>query len=157
RGVEVEARWSQLPRAEGQRLDAELRVTRCGERADACAAAAPAEGALPLFVYEPKEWLVRPTLIGVDENGALAIRLNGEALPGVSPDAHTLRGVLALRGDDGTPRPVEIELALPDSHAELVPAAPAPLPAAPGLGAWLRALLFGFAGGMVLNLMPCVL
>jgi thiol:disulfide interchange protein DsbD len=150
--VAVEARWHAVPRAEGEPLDAELRVTRCGPDRAACAGATPA-GAVPLFVFEPAQWLVRATAAGVGDGDALAIRLAGQALPGSDPDARELRGVLALRGADGVARPVEIALPLPELHAaEAPPAAPAS-----SLGAWLRALLFGFAGGMVLNLMPCVL
>ena len=153
-GVEVEARWQSVPRAEGEPLRALLRVTRCGPPPADCASAAPAAGELPFFAFEPAQWLVRPTSARVDGD-ALAIELSGEALPGSDPDPQALRGVLALRAPDGSARPVELALPLPQLHAaESVPAAPA---AGAGLGAWLRALLFGFAGGMVLNLMPCVL
>ena len=56
----------------------------------------------------------------------------------------TLDGVLALRGEDGTERGFEIS-------ANPVPA----MPAETGLP-WWQALLLAFAGGVVLNAMPCV-
>jgi len=158
-GVEVEAQFARVPRSEGEPLEASLRVTRCGDAADGCAGAAPAADAVPLFVQEPAPWWVRATLRGV-EAGALRIDLAGQALPGAESEPRELRGVLALRAPDGSARPVEIALPLPQRDAQVVaPAtAPATAPAPGGVAlALVRAIAFGFLGGLVLNLMPCVL
>jgi thiol:disulfide interchange protein DsbD len=157
-GVEVEADFARVPRAEGEPLEASLRVTRCGDAPAGCAGAAPDADAVPLFVHEPAPWWVRATLRGV-EGGALRIDLAGQALPGAEREPRELRGVLALRGPDGSPRPVEIALPLPRSAGQAV--APATAPTTPPQGgaaiALLRAIALGFLGGLVLNLMPCVL
>ncbi|HXP03320.1 MAG TPA: protein-disulfide reductase DsbD domain-containing protein [Stellaceae bacterium] len=55
----------------------------------------------------------------------------------------TLSGVLVLRGADGEERGYQIG------------ATPAPSSVATHLG-WWQALVFAFAGGLILNLMPCV-
>jgi len=157
-GVEVHAEFARVPRAEGEPLEASLRVTRCGDEEGGCAAAAPAPDAVPLFVHEPALWWVRATLRGV-ENGALRIDLAGQALPDAEREPRELRAVLALRAPDGSPRPVEIALPLPPSSGQA--AAPATISATPaadgGALALLRAIAFGVLGGLVLNLMPCVL
>jgi thiol:disulfide interchange protein len=56
----------------------------------------------------------------------------------------TLDGVLSLRGAEGAERAFQIS------------ANPAPLPPVESGVAWWRALLLAFAGGVVLNAMPCV-
>jgi thiol:disulfide interchange protein DsbD len=149
RGVAVAAEFARVPRAEGEPLEARVQVTRCGD--GGCAAAAPA-GA-PLFVYEPAPWIVHAAPSEL-RDGALSIPLTGVALPGSDPEPAVLRGVLALRAPDGSPRPVEIALPLP---ARAQAAQNAPAAAGAGAGALWKALVFGFLGGLVLNLMPCVL
>lgn len=80
-----------------------------------------------------------------------------------------LRGVLKLERDDGRPAFVQIDVPLPRARAGAdvratsspllvgVRAAPASEPAAaPSLGL-LHALLLALVGGLLLNLMPCVL
>lgn len=74
--------------------------------------------------------------------GGLDIVLKKAATAAATPA--TFDGVLVLRGVDGAERAFEIS------------ATPAPaLPAESGL-AWWKALLLAFAGGVVLNAMPCV-
>ena len=147
RGVVLSAEFARVPRAEGEPLEARVQVTRCGDGSGGCAAAAPSGS--PLFVYEPAPWIVHAGP-GELRDGALSIPLAGVALPGSDPEPASLRGVLALRAPDGSPRPVEIALPLP-ARAAQAPAAPS------GAGALWKALVFGFLGGLVLNLMPCVL
>jgi thiol:disulfide interchange protein DsbD len=156
RGIEVEARWARIPRAEGEPLAARLRVRGCGAARGGCAALAPAAGATPLFAFEPAPWLVRAHVAEASRD-ELVLELSGSALPGAA-DPRWLRGLLALRGEDGAASPVEIALPVPAPGAE---AAAAIAAHAPGAGvsaaALARALLFGLLGGLVLNLMPCVL
>jgi thiol:disulfide interchange protein DsbD len=68
----------------------------------------------------------------------------------------SLDGVLVVRGDASGDRAAERAYAI-----SAAPAAAAPLPLSLPLGGeaavgWLEALLLAFAGGMILNLMPCV-
>jgi len=78
------------------------------------------------------------------------LRIAGKLLPEAAAGPFVLRGVLRLAG---TPeRAVEVELPLGNVEpaGRVAPARPAS-----GVGlAW--ALLFAFAGGLLLNLMPCV-
>lgn len=79
-------------------------------------------------------------------DGALELVLAKAAGPTAAVPA-TLDGVLALRGADGA------------THAYLISAARTAVPPAPAdapIGVW-QALLFAFVGGLILNLMPCVL
>ena len=75
-------------------------------------------------------------------DGGLDIVLAKSASPAAVVPA-TLSGVLVLRGADGEMRGYQIA------------AAPAPPPLTADI-AWWRALIFAFAGGLILNLMPCV-
>jgi thiol:disulfide interchange protein DsbD len=158
RGVALEAEFTRVPRAEGEPLEARIRITRCGDVGD-CAAAAPPADAAPLFIYEPAPWVVHAAP-GELHDGSLSIALTGVALPGSEAEPAALRGVLALRAADGSPQPVEFNVPLPARGAQASAASIAPEAAgaaASSAGALWKALVFGFIGGLVLNLMPCVL
>jgi thiol:disulfide interchange protein DsbD len=154
-GVEVEARFPRIPAAEGGTLAGELRIRRCSHAPPACGAAQLVSNAVPLFVHEPATWQVRAE-VRPDPGDALVLALSGEAQPGARVEGQPLRGVLTLRDATGAELPVEIEVPIQPASASAA-FEPAPPPAGSSLAALLRALLFGFAGGLVLNLMPCVL
>jgi thiol:disulfide interchange protein DsbD len=154
RGIAVDARWTRVPRAEGEPLDAELRISGCGA-AGPCRIGG-ATDAVPFYVYEPAPWLVHATLRPAAD-GSLVVALTGQGLPDSPRDPGSLRGVLALRGADGAVQPVELALPLPREDAQAAAPPAAASAASVTSAALLRALLFGFLGGLVLNLMPCVL
>src|SRR5579864_8229239 len=80
------------------------------------------------------------TATATPRDGGLEIVLAKSAGPAAVVPA-TLSGVLVLRGADGDERGYQI--------------AATPVPVAAHLG-WWQALVFAFAGGLILNLMPCV-
>ena len=80
-----------------------------------------------------------PPAVGL-RGGGLELVLAKSASPAAAVPA-TLSGVLVLRGADGEERGYQIS------------ATPAPVAAHLG---WWQALIFAFAGGLILNLMPCV-
>jgi len=69
---------------------------------------------------------------------------------GDGPWPERLAGILVGRGDSPNPLAVEVNLPL------AAPSAPAPPPAGAS-GSLVLMLLFAFAGGLILNVMPCVL
>ncbi len=75
----------------------------------------------------------------------LALVLPKSANPAATVPA-TLDGVLVVRGADGPARGYQVS-------ADRAAAMPGDAAAAPG---WWQALVFAFAGGLILNLMPCV-
>jgi thiol:disulfide interchange protein DsbD len=95
---------------------------------------------------------------------AFLIQLEGRAGPGDPGHDQGLRGVLALRGADGALRHVEVDLPLPRARAgaEVISLGDnwlgeaARQPDGAGVG-FLHAVLLALLGGLVLNLMPCVL
>jgi thiol:disulfide interchange protein DsbD len=153
-GVEVAARFPRIPAAEGGPLAGELRIRHCPGASRACGPAQLVSDAVPLFVHEPANWQVRAE-VRPGAGDALVLALTGEALPGARADGQPLRGVLTLRDAAGVALPVEIEVPIQPESASVVPQS-APTASHP-LAVLLRALLFGFVGGLVLNLMPCVL
>jgi thiol:disulfide interchange protein DsbD len=131
----------------------------------------PAGAALPVIeVFPYAEQVVEPAvheLYRTPRGYALRMRLMADAAP---PDA--LAGIAVAQQSGGTvwgsggsasaefsaPRREVASIALPDGAALLAGTAPALVAdavAGPTTSLWM-ALLLAFAGGMVLNLMPCV-
>lgn len=65
----------------------------------------------------------------------------------------SLSGILVIRDAQGKRRAFEVTV---DKVARRVPMRPSGAPGLPGVSLWL-ACLFAFIGGLILNLMPCVL
>ena len=91
----------------------------------------------------------------------LLLTFRGEAAV-EGPEVSRLRGVIALRDAAYRPLWAEVDLPLPRASAGAeVAVRPAPwlepLHTASGSGFFWRAILLALAGGLVLNLMPCVL
>ena len=168
-GVELEALYSQSAIRPGDRFHAAIAVHSCrraGDTGSACVEYAPVDGnafipdALPVLdlrtiAVEPHPSQPRTALLILEVDA-------GERDPETD---QRLRGVLALRGSGSAPRHVAVDLALPRARAGaevarldavwLTGAASATRPGeALGLG---HALLLALLGGLILNLMPCVL
>lgn len=156
-GIELEALYSQSAVRPGDRFRAALAVVgrdRLGRR-DAAAAFVPdrTEG-IELEITGSRPHPFSETGLLITLAGAAGDR---------DPGRHQrLRGVLALLGTGLRPDWVEVDLPLPRARAGAeVSAYPAPWfePVAPaGMGIGLgQAVLFALLGGLILNLMPCVL
>lgn len=162
----VAADWA----VEAQQAGRELLVTFA--RAD------PAVGRPAVHLFPYAEQLIEPALheaYRTDSGYAIKLRLQDGA---VAPTA--LQGIAVAQGGlppgadavwGGTQRAVEFNAAVRSVSALVLPAGAQPLndgaatdaatppPSTLGSGAdlgWATALLLAFAGGMVLNLMPCV-
>ncbi|MDJ0866602.1 MAG: protein-disulfide reductase DsbD family protein, partial [Myxococcota bacterium] len=142
-GVDLEARAAG-PEAG---IAARLGVFPCRSAADAQACAVLTPDTEAIFFPDLLDGQALAPL-GVerdpDHPDGFWVALAGE--PGTEAPTR-VRGVLALRGLDGERRTVEVDL-------PLAPAQPASVASAVSL--W-TALLLAFVGGLLLNLMPCVL
>jgi thiol:disulfide interchange protein DsbD len=170
-GVELEAVYSQTAIRPGDKFRAALAVRACGESGahpEACADLMPGTGdADNAFVPDRIEGIEIATTGGRKPDflaGGFLLTLAGAAGADAPVAAgERLRGVLALRKGD-QPTYVEVDLPLPRAAAgAAVVAIESPwlepaLLANPALAVPLwRAILLALAGGLVLNLMPCVL
>jgi thiol:disulfide interchange protein DsbD len=137
-GVDVAFSWPPTL-AKGERGTAALQIRSCGADCNV--------GALAYAQFYPigpdtLRVLSQPLQTGGGDHARLPLTIERfDASPSV------LTGVLQLVTNSGTERLVELELSI-DAAAAAPPAA------GPGL---LNALLLGFLGGLLLNLMPCVL
>jgi thiol:disulfide interchange protein DsbD len=142
-GLRVDARGTPLP-------DGALRVLL------RTAGAAP--GARALFYPDPEQGVALEAERGnsddvASDDGQLVLELRGTQAQGEAP-LH-LAGVLVLHPPEGEASAVE--LSLPIVEGGELSSGPPTSPAAPPFFTGLRVLLFGFLGGLLLNLMPCVL
>jgi thiol:disulfide interchange protein DsbD len=165
-GIALEASTSRDALRPGDGLRGALTVRSCAgrERGDGCQRYTPADQDVVFFpdALEGFELVA----IGIDSRPeddrsfllTFEARSSGED-PGLEP---RLRGVLALRGPSGERRYLEVDVPLPPAAAEAralpVPVPPRdPAPASLPASGWLRAIVLALAGGLILNLMPCVL
>ncbi len=171
RGLEMEAVYSLSAIRPNDAFRAALAVHSCadgGGEAQKCAELEPATGRLTdSFVpdlVDGIELLVdggrRPSFL----QGGFLVTMDGTASADPPSGAARLRGVLAVRRD-GAPEYVEVDVPLPRAAAGAPALAlenpwlePDPTEAgvAPAVPFW-QAVLLALAGGLVLNLMPCVL
>jgi thiol:disulfide interchange protein DsbD len=155
RGVRTVLEWpgeALRPAGPTARFEAALRVSPCAG-ARGCDLVPPPRAVDAFFPYAPTQALLQVSGVEREEDGGYRVSLRGEALEPLPADA-ALRGVINLRDPKGGSRAFEV--ALPLARAEALggaAAASAPL----GLSALLRALGLGVLGGLLLNLMPCVL
>jgi len=140
-GIELEAGFAAHAADAGTSISGSLAVRSCpGE--ERCARLSP--GA-PVF-FPDRRGGAELEVGGVEPDGAGGFRvaLSGRRTGFLEP---RLTGVLALVDGDGTPQVVEVDLALPDAASAA---------AADALGL-AQALVLALLGGLLLNLMPCVL
>jgi thiol:disulfide interchange protein/DsbC/DsbD-like thiol-disulfide interchange protein len=164
-GIQLEAVYSQSAIRPGDEFRAGISVVDCdGGPAEACGrhsvgTDAPADGFVPdtLQSVKLKVTGARPHPL---ETGAFVVTLTGRATPDDPGDDQRLRGVLTVRGPEGV-RYVDVDLPFPRARegaevAQMDLAWLAAEPLQPELPLW-RAIALGLLGGLVLNLMPCVL
>jgi thiol:disulfide interchange protein DsbD len=119
-----------------ERIALALRTCPADAPSSACASVAPPRSG-PVFFSED------PALrVASAEAAPAGLALVLERAEGAAP---RLRGVLALGASDGRVHHLAVDLALPDA------------PARSAAGGLLAALALGVLGGLLLNLMPCVL
>ncbi len=170
-GARVEALWAQSALRPGDRVAGGLALSSC-----AIAECVPLGLATETVTFFPADDALVVAESGRHRLSAPPARdaevLGLEATLDDEAPAH-LRGVLLTVGPDGARRGLEVDLPLPvaaaGSHVDRAPLpwAVAPtrdatppsgdaVPEAGGLGL-VAVLWFAFAGGLILNLMPCVL
>jgi thiol:disulfide interchange protein DsbD len=141
---------ARLPRPAGFPAQIAVSGTDFELRIPKAALASIPDPTVSFFPNEPNiiDAAVEPrTQASSDRLDLLLRRASGPTAATVLPAS--VDGVLALRGRDGTERSYAI------SAQVIAAAAPDPAGAEPAFG-WWRALLLAFAGGVILNLMPCV-
>jgi thiol:disulfide interchange protein/DsbC/DsbD-like thiol-disulfide interchange protein len=155
-GATLEATSSPRTLRPGEPFEAAIRVHPCaapGSPADC--ALEPAAGST-VFFPELLPGVDELEVAGVEpeastrpsDGGGFRIQLRGRAASASGPGPARLRGVLALRTPDGSSRALEVDL----------PFLAASAAARPGAARSFAALLgLAFLGGLLLNLMPCVL
>jgi thiol:disulfide interchange protein DsbD len=164
-GVQLDALWSQSAIRPGDSFRGALALVSCADGPAECRPwrlhGAPADAFVPdaLDSIELEATGSRPHP-GV-EDGALLL-LGGRASPDAVEGEQRLGGVLALKRRGSGVQYVEVDVPLPrapaGAHVERIAAdwLEAPAPAHPGLPLW-GALALALLGGLILNLMPCVL
>jgi thiol:disulfide interchange protein DsbD len=154
-GVDARGRVSVV----GDALRIAVDVSPCRDANAPCGLGPPAADQPPFFPYASDAFDLRPASrsSGDAPAGHFAFTLDAwPEAPGQEP-TQTLHGVLLLDHETAGPRAVEIAIPLEpfDPDASLAATGPAtPQDTALGL---LRAALLAFLGGLILNLMPCVL
>jgi thiol:disulfide interchange protein DsbD len=163
-GVQLDATYSQSAIRPGDEFRAAVAVVSCSDAAADCAPWELAGRAEDAFVPDA------PASIELEVTGSRAhpsaahgvlLLLRGRASPDAVEGAQRLRGVLAIERRSSGVRYVDVDVALPRAPAQTqveTLAAPwlDPAPAAPGVSPWM-ALALALLGGLILNLMPCVL
>ena len=180
-GVHVNTKFSQTPLRPGDDFRAAVLVDACSPSKNSGGApncpTLSATVPMPFAPYPSAHLHLQATGVRPlpDMPGTLAVLLRGhvdaEADPSDLPAQ--LRGVLQLNREGAALRPFDIDIPLkvagessktvPSDSPLFAASLSAPPPpeaatpsAAPGLSVW-RALLLALVGGLVLNLMPCVL
>jgi len=125
-----------------------LLVSGCPPDLAACAGGGLDPARARFFPYAPEGLDLRATDVAAAADGGLRIEIEGQPPEDAAAKA-TLRGVL-VADDEGSA--FDVALAFPGADEGSDAAA-----AGIGLAALLRAIAFGFLGGLLLNLMPCVL
>ncbi len=164
-GLEIEALYSQSGLRPGDAFTAAIAVHDCmGE--GPCTPLRPRDEGVSFFQTSTESVHLTPTghVAPGDSSEPWLLRFDGRTEEDIATDQPArLRGVLALIDEAGAPRAVEVDLPLPLVAAgtsitalgeHWMPATPAA--AIPSVGL-LEAILFALIGGLILNLMPCVL
>jgi thiol:disulfide interchange protein DsbD len=163
-GMNLEALYSQSAIRPGDTFEAALAVTACAEEDD-CRPVRLGAAAEDAFVPEAIETIAldvtgerrHPTAPGV------LLALTGRASSDPAPAEQRLRGVLSLRVANGATEYVRVDVPLPRAAAGAevaqlgaawLEAPERPYTAPVSLGS---ALALALLGGLILNLMPCVL
>lgn len=175
-GIELEALYSQSALRPGDAFDAAIAVRSCvetnGEAPCTEWRAHPDGGGF--FPDSDSPVLLRTTGVVTDhgDHASSILGLDGQVDDALAEDGapDRLTGVLALKSEAGTTKHVRVDLPLPfaAAGADVTPlgvhwrpaataAGSSASPAAPPALGMLRAVLLAMLGGLILNLMPCVL
>jgi len=172
-GARVEVRYDRAAILPGEAFRAQLALRSCvagsAGRSAACPALVPARS-IWSFLPADDAYALAPAASGegAAEPGTFSVEISGTAPERPPRKDERMRGLLAVRDETGRPHALEVDLPLPRAAAgeavsSLGPAWRDGPPAGEGgatagrPGGVLRALLLGLLGGLVLNLMPCVL
>ncbi|MGH0033528.1 MAG: protein-disulfide reductase DsbD family protein [Myxococcota bacterium] len=172
-GARLEVRYDREAVRPAETFRAQLRLLSCADGGSPPAGCALLAPALSSHAFQPASEELALGFVGqasLESSAGFVVEVEGQA-PGRAPRSdERLQGVLAVRDQDGVPHALAVDV--PFFRAEATAAssllgadwrdapptamagAPAPSPASPAL--W-RALLLGLLGGLILNLMPCVL
>jgi thiol:disulfide interchange protein DsbD len=169
-GLEIDAHWSQSAVRPEDAFTVILEVRACGNSARHCELGTPDWQSSAFFPYaidgvSLRSGAARPH---PEDSRGLLLKIEGVA-EAVDPGGdQRLGGVLTLVDAKGASRSFEVDLPLIRSRADAdvalldPPFAAGPGAARPGAspaahGALLRIAMLALAGGLLLNLMPCVL
>jgi thiol:disulfide interchange protein DsbD len=165
-GLQLEALYSQSAIRPGDEFSLALSLVSCANGEPDCRAwrlHEPAGEAFVPDVIESVELEVTGSRAHPSVEGAALLLLRGKASPDPVGAAQRLRGVLAIQRRGAGERHVEVDLPLPRAPAgaavQNIPSAwleADASPATPRVSAW-SALALALLGGLILNLMPCVL
>ncbi len=140
---------------DGDTPRATLVVDPCGDATGACPVKSPVGDDPAFYPYATPEltWVASAPRPHATRAGAIVIDLEGLWLGKARPAEMTLSGVVPLRHANGDSR--SIRFATPPVVADAAAfeeAAPAAAPVS-----WIVAAFYAWIGGLILNLMPCVL
>lgn len=171
-GIAVDVTYSQTAVRPGDEFRAAISVRSCAAADGDCdaytlAALSPVQAFVPDRLPSV-ELAVEGRVSGVE--GDFSLLLSGRASPDdPAVDLQRLRGLIPLRGPQDERIHVEVDLPLPRAPAD-VAVSPVASPLFEGLDAWpsagaagvtgislARAFMLALLGGLILNLMPCVL
>ncbi len=160
-GVRVRAQRSHSAARPGDTVELAIEIDPCAVPVGPCTLRAPELRSPGFFPYPLDGVDVRPAGSGAAaRDGVFSWKLRVIVDDGADPARSApLRGVVALRNAAGETRGVEISLPFPRAErgaAITISAIGETTAWAPALPL-LRAMLAGFLGGLLLNLMPCVL
>ena len=168
--IEITAAWSQSAMRPGDSFRGAIGVRSCTRDDADCERWKPAGTDSPGGAFYPDDMesvTLRPGRVRSDRDDPQLhwLELQGEAEAEEPIEEARVTGLLAIENDRGERRHVEVDVPFPsnESGAEVVMlgrhwAPPVVLLEGAGLGMGLvQALLLALLGGLVLNLMPCVL
>jgi thiol:disulfide interchange protein/DsbC/DsbD-like thiol-disulfide interchange protein len=166
RGFDVAVRYSHTPIAAPDRFQVQVDVDPCpggAEGADCTRLAKPTDLAVAALVFDEVPHIDLRVEESKGDASGWRVSLRGRASPDAPSEDARLSGVVLLHDADGAFLPTAFEVPLPRFEKapslELASAAgTAPASGTPGGPALpvFQVLLLAFAGGMLLNLMPCV-
>ena len=162
-GIELESRYSRSAIRPGDAFEAAIAIRSCppGSAPD-CRPFAPAGGA-NAFIPDRLTGLTLHTIGARDLDGdphLRALALTGRAETDGPVETQRLQGVLAVQRTGEAVRHLAVDLALPRAPRDSQ-TSPVSIPwtevEPPSASRFLHAFLLALLGGLILNLMPCVL
>jgi thiol:disulfide interchange protein DsbD len=169
-GLEIEAHWSQSAIRPEDAFTVVLEVKTCANTARPCSLGAPASHSSTFVPYAVDGVSIRggPARPHPEDARGLLLTVEGAAEAVDPGHDQQLGGVLTLVDVEGASRSFEVglpliraraddEVALLDPPFAVGPGKGLPESSSSGPGALLRIAMLALVGGLLLNLMPCVL